>query len=95
MDKLDILQLIELTNAGKYDEAAVLVKQYFEKLSPAQKGRAYIAMGTAYTQLMAENNEQLTAILDKQLGDLRALDSREKREIEELDLSAVRDQLKE
>ncbi len=93
MADLDIQQFIELADKDA-DSAAKQLTEYLASLSQAEKGKAYIALASAYTKLMAENNEQMVAVLDAQLAELRALDKAEKADLEAADLATVRDQLK-
>lgn len=94
MEELDIAQLVELADSNQIEKATEIVSNYLDNLSSAEKGKAYVDIATAYLHLVAENQEQLAAVLDAQLIQLKQLDLAEKELTEEVELDEVRSQLK-
>lgn len=95
MNNLDIAELIELTESGKTEEAVKIVSSFFAGLSAAEKGQAYVAMGSMYLKLIAENQRELAAVLDLQLQQLKEIDQAEQEIVEEIELEQARAQLSE
>lgn len=93
MSSLNLVHLIELTEQNKTEEAAKMVSEYFGSLTPAERGQAYVDLGTAYLQMVVDNQTKLATILENQLNQLKALDKAEKEVMDELDLQQVRNQL--
>ncbi len=93
MATLNLVQLIELSEQNKTKDAAKLVSEYFEALTPAERGKAYLDLGTVYLQMVASNQTKLAAILEDQINQLKALEKAEKAVLDDLDLQQVRNQL--
>ncbi len=74
MNKFDIDNFIELVEANKLDDASQKLGNYFDKLTPAEKGKVYVDIAGIYMRMIAENNMRLVEFLDAQLARLREID---------------------
>jgi hypothetical protein len=91
---IDYEQLFKFIEAGDNESAGKLIDSYLSaEVTAEEKGAMYMAMASAYMEMQNRINERYADILEENTAELKRMDEEEKLLLEDIDLTAARNQI--